>query len=390
MLLERLEFTPERDADVLAAVPSSPAVFLLAGHEAAEPYVSKTRNLRRRLIRLLGASQDTRKLNLRERVCSIEFTPTGSDFEAGLLLYQALRRAFPKTYRARLRLQFAPLVKMHMGNRYPRASITRRVGGAKSNYYGPFASRAAAEKFSHDALDFFSMRRCVDDLNPDPAFPGCIYSEMKMCLAPCFKGCTDQEYRVEVERVEAFFDTRGASLVEEISRQREQASLELRFEEAARLHAQLEKLRSVLTQMPEIVHRLDRLSGLVIQRSSGPNSIALFSIQAGIISGPIRFSIPPFLLPGGEAPPLRARISQALSGSRSQEAASTVELMEHLAILKRWFFRSSRQGEIFFADRKGELPWRRIVRGVARILQGGHAQKETPAPGAPPFREQGG
>ena len=62
------------------------------------------------------------------------------------------------------------------------------------------------------------MRRCVDDLHPDPAFPGCIYSEMKMCLAPCFKGCTDEDYRAEVARVQAFFDSGGDSLVREITR----------------------------------------------------------------------------------------------------------------------------------------------------------------------------
>jgi len=47
----------------------------------------------------------------------------------------------------------------------------------------------------------------VDDLHPDPSFPGCIYSEMKMCLAPCFKGCTDEEYYAEVNRVQAYFDS---------------------------------------------------------------------------------------------------------------------------------------------------------------------------------------
>jgi hypothetical protein len=44
--------------------------------------------------------------------------------------------------------------------------------------------------------------------------------------------------------------------------------------------------------------------------------------------------------------------------------------MEHLAILKRWFYRSSRGGEIFIADRKGVLPMRRIVRGVSRVYRG--------------------
>ena len=111
-----------------------------------------------------------------------------------------LREAFPKTYTDRLRLRFAPLLKLHLENEYPRASITTRLGrlGGRSLYYGPFPSRAAAEKFANDSLDFFKMRRCVDDLHPDPQFPGCIYSEMKMCLAPCFKGCTDEDYHAEV------------------------------------------------------------------------------------------------------------------------------------------------------------------------------------------------
>ena len=68
----------------------------------------------------------------------------------------------------------------------------------------------------NDSLDFFKMRRCVDDLHPDPAFPGCIYSEMKMCLAPCFKGCSDEEYAAEVSRVQAYFDSGGDSLLPRI------------------------------------------------------------------------------------------------------------------------------------------------------------------------------
>jgi hypothetical protein len=44
--------------------------------------------------------------------------------------------------------------------------------------------------------------------------------------------------------------------------------------------------------------------------------------------------------------------------------------MEHLAILKRWYYRSNRIGEIFFADDKDTLPMRRIVRGISRVFRG--------------------
>ena len=52
--------------------------------------------------------------------------------------------------------------------------------------------------------------------------------------------------------------------------------------------------------------------------------------------------------------------------------------MEHLALLKRWFYRSTRSGEIFFADVKGGLPLRRLVRGIARVYRG--EKPETAAP----------
>lgn len=389
MLFQRLEFFPEQDAEIFAAVPTAPAVFLLSADDPqSEPYVGKTANLRRRLIRLLGASEErSRKLNLRHRVRWVEFTPTGSDFESGFLLYQTLRRAFPRTYGKRLHLRFAPVVKMHMANAYPRASVTTRIGRDLSNFYGPFPSRAAAEKFANDSLDFFKMRRCVDDLNPDPAFPGCIYSEMKMCLAPCFKGCTDEEYAAEVNRVRAFLDTQGDSLVREISAQRERASAQLRFEDAAALHARLEKLKPVLAQLPEIVHRLDQLNGLMIQRSAKTDEVALFRIDSGVISGPIQFSIQQELVPGGKTPSMEARLAHGVEQNPPQPPGSSQQVMEHLAILKRWYFRSSRLGEIFFADAKGELPWRRIVRGVARVYKGEHAAPEMPATGALPLVE---
>ncbi len=379
MLTHRLEFAPERDREIFATVPAAPAVFLLRGADAqAEPYVSKTANLRRRLQRLLGPVEErTRKLNLRDRVGTMEYTPTGSDFESGFLLYTVLRAAFPKTYSARLRFRFAPFVKLHLENEYPRASITTRLGrlNGRSLYYGPFVSRVAAEKFMNDSLDFFKMRRCVDDLRPDLKFPGCIYSEMKMCLAPCFKGCTDGEYNVEVNRVQAYFDSAGDSLLRHFSAEREAASANLAFEEAAAIHARVEKLKPVLSQLPEIVQRLDRMSALMIQPSHLAGSVAFSCITGGRISGPIPFCIQP--AEHAKSQSMESRVEEMLASLAPTKAKSALETMEHLAMLKRWYYRSSRTGEIFFADAKGELPMRRVIRGISRIFRGEKPEPNT-------------
>ena len=325
MLTRSLNFSPHQDESFFQELPAAAAVFLLIGE--GEPYVSKTANLRRRLQRLLGPpAEHSKRLNLRDRVRQVEFTPTGSDFESQFLLYMVLRNTFPAKYAERMRLRPAPLVKLHLQNEYPRASVTTRLGrlectddpaapgvlarpdeaGFSSTretparkvhpgnlYYGPFPSRASADKFASDALDFFKMRRCVDDLHPDPAFPGCVYSEMKMCLAPCFKGCTDSEYHAEVARVQAFFDTAGESLSREFAEQRDRASAELAFEDAAALHAKIEKLKPLLAQLPEIVRRIDRLNALIVQPSAEAGSVALFRFSGATLIGPVMFTVEP-------------------------------------------------------------------------------------------------
>ena len=379
MLTERLEFVPERDAEIFSAVPSAPAVFLLRGEDAqGEPYVSKTANLRRRLQRLLGPVEErTKKLNLRDRVRWIEYTPTGSDFESGFALYKVLREAFPATYARRVRFRFAPLVKLHLENEYPRASITTRLGRitGRTLYYGPFQSRTTAEKFMNDSLDFFKMRRCVDDLHPDPKFPGCIYSEMKMCLAPCFKGCTDQEYAAEINRVQAYFDSGGESLTREFSAQRDTASANLAFEDAASVHTRLEKLKPVLSQFPEIVRRLDRLSALIVQPCQHANTVTFFLVQKGTIEGPAMFCIQPPEHTKSQS--MESRVLAVLDSFPPPKPRSALETMEHLALLRRWYYRGNRVGEIFLADDKNIFPMRRIVRGIGRVFRGEKREDDT-------------
>jgi len=372
VLTERIEFQPDRDCDIFSAVAAAPAVFLLRGEDASsEPYVSKTANLRRRLQRLLSAQEEhTKRLNLRHRVRWIEYTLTGSDFESGFVLYQILRAAFPKTYSNRLRLRFAPLVKLHLENEFPRASITTRLGriSGKNVYYGPFASRVAAEKLMNDALDFFKMRRCVENLNPDPKFPGCIYSEMKMCLAPCFRGCTDDEYHAEVVRVEAFLDSRGESLKRQMAAERDGASSKMEFETAAAIHARLDKLAPVLQQLPEFVRRIDQAHAVIVQKAVQPESVALFRVDGGALAGPVAFPISDAEHTKSQS--MEARIQATLAAFPASQSSSAIERMEHLAILKRWCYRGTRSGEIFFADAKGELPMRRLVRGIGRVYRG--------------------
>jgi excinuclease UvrABC nuclease subunit len=419
LLAYSIPFSLDHPADFFAQFAAAPAVFALRGAaESAEPYVSKTANLRKRLQRLLAPPESqSKRLNLRERTATINYSLTGSDFESVLLLYQTLRQEFPDTYQKRLRLRPAPVVRLNLENEYPRAYVTTRIGkfGGRSLYYGPFRSRAVAEKFLNDSLDLFKMRRCTFDLNPDPSFPGCVYSEMKMCLAPCFKGCTDEVYAAEVARVQDYFDSGGKSLLQELESERERLSAELDFEAAAAQHAKVAKIKSILSACDDICSRLDRLDAVILQPSTDAKSISLFRFHGGELLGPVPV---PMKSEGVEpehvesedvesknresenlesknqqsatdsdnspqpapAEPLSAqildrRIRAALESLEASGSSSAQRFSQELAILKRWYYRTHKVGEIFFTNDKGELPLRRIVRGATRVYRG---EKEAP------------
>lgn len=345
---------------------------LRGAEDSAEPYVSKTANLRRRLQRLLAPPESqARRLNLRQRVCRVEYMLTGSDFESVALLYRILRREFPRSYQKRMRLRPVPVIRMLLENAYPRAYITARLGRltGRSTYYGPFRSRPAAEKFLNDSLDLFKMRRCTFELNPDPKFPGCVYSEMKMCLAPCFKGCTDEAYFAEAGRVLSFFDSCGESLIQELSAERDRLSASLDYEAAAQQHARLEKVKGVLSGADEIYHRLDRLDAVIIQPSAGAKSVALFRFSKGELAGPEHF----LLEAEDMTQSLEARLRATLENLASARSSSSQQFMEQLAILKRWYYRSHKTGEIIFSKGEDEFPMRKLANAIGRVYRGKEA-----------------
>ena len=167
------------------AVPNVPGVFLIWPREGA-PHIGRTALLRRRLMRLLRPPEkQSRLLNLSSVAARVEYQATGSPFESMVMLYRLARRYRPDDYRKFFKLRPPPFLKVNLTNPYPRCYITRRLGSDHALYFGPFTTRATAERFQNAVLDLFQMRRCREDLNPHPTHPGCIYGEMNMCLRPC-------------------------------------------------------------------------------------------------------------------------------------------------------------------------------------------------------------
>jgi excinuclease ABC subunit C len=402
-------FEPERAQEILLAVPAGPGVFALCGaRDGDEPYLTRTADLRRRMRRLLDPPEaQSKRLNLREKVARIEYCVTGSEFESSLVLYQAAVALFGYAEaRRRLKLHTPYFLRMTVENAHPRVYVTNRLSKrGLEQMYGPFPSRAAAERYCDAVLDLFKLRRCYEDLVPHPDHPGCVYQEMKKCHAPCNMACTPEVYAAEAVAVKRFFDTRGESMVMDIGLEREEAASAMEFEKAAALHTQWQKVKAATALADELVQTIPKLRAVIVQAATktadSAQEAAVFLAEGGCLAGPARLSTlgvravkeqtsvgsslfaQPLMLqavpledsgiPSSvDSPEERAKTVLGMLAEKVGGAGDVALLSDHLSLLRRWYYRPEKQraGEVFLPNADGSWPVRRILRGAARMVIG--------------------
>ena len=416
-----MRFWPMLAADLLASIPIAPGVVALRGERPTDqPYLTRAADLRRRLTRLLappetgadGAPVQSKRLNLRDRVHTIAWSTTGSEFESLLVLYEALGTEFgyPEA-RRRMRLFPPYCLRLTIEHAHPRVYSTNRLSlRALAQTYGPFPSRAAAERYCDAVLDLFRLRRCYEDLQVHPEHPGCAYGEMKKCMAPCNTTCSAEQYAEESTAVQAFFDTHGESLLAAVGRERDQASEDMDFERASSLHTQFSKVKAAASLADELVRPLPALRAMIVQKA--PDSelhrerAAVFLLERGTLTGPEMISTlgvravreqtsvgsslfaQPLMLQAvplegepasvAESPELRAEEVFKRLAARTLPDEDSLRLGDHLSLLRRWYYRPEKQraGEIFLPNPDGTWPVRRILRGAARMALGEPAAME--------------
>jgi excinuclease UvrABC nuclease subunit len=361
-VIEVTENLEQLDAG-LEAAPDAPAVFVLWPREG-NPYLSKTARLRRRLRRLLKEREKpSRLLNLRHTVARIEYQLTASALESAVLHYETARRLFPDSYLEVVRLRPPPYVKLLLQNVFPRTQITTHLSRTAGLCFGPFRSRASAERFESQFLDLFQIRRCQEDLAPSPDHPGCMYGEMGMCLRPCQEVVGPAEYGHEVERVAEFLRSGGQSLADAIARSRDRLSEDMNFEEAARQHKRFEKVQEVRKLRDELARDIDQLDGVAVTRSLASTAVEMWFVRGGDWLGPQHFNLE---VTEGKPVSMDQRLRQTVAEATSRKL-TVRERQEYLALLARWYYSSWRDGEWLAFERYDDIPYRKLVHAISRV-----------------------
>lgn len=369
----QLDVFAENLLDQLQSTPASAGIYAL---EAADrpPHLSRSSNLRARLMRLLRlpitgqgkTGQESLLTRLKDNFARVRCWPTASRLETSLLMYTLAKQYFPQDYLARMRLRMPWFATLSADDPFPRFLVVNRMPSKPRPVFGPFLTRDLAYEYEQKVSALFQIRRCVEFLTPAPEHPGCIYGEMNQCLRPCQCAVTADEYETEAARVAEFLSNNGKSILGAMTIARDRAAAATDFEEAAYLHKRLERIKEAAAARDQVIAEVRQFNGIALTRGIEARGFRLWPMIEGRWQEPICLD---FSTDQSRAASLdqelRHKVTQAVL-----EPDSGGSQLEDLAIFSRWYYSSWRDGEWFPFRTIADLNYRKLVREVSNLAKG--------------------
>ncbi|MGC8660562.1 MAG: excinuclease ABC subunit UvrC [Desulfomonilaceae bacterium] len=276
------------DETFLKNLPTLPGVYLMEDQNGKVIYVGKAANLRNRVRNYFSKSGDDRpKVRfLVQHISSIKTIVTETEKEALLLENNLIKKHRPK-YNVNLRddKSFFSL-KLNVSHKYPRLTLirTQKIRPDSEKYFGPYASARDARVTLHLIRRIFPLRQCSDRQIASAKRP-CLNYQMNRCMCPCGGKVDPTEYRRMVESVILFLEGKSEELTNNLKKEMEQASKELRFEEAARLRDQLYAIeRTLQKQSVSFFHFKDQDVFAVLGLPHNTYVVEILSFKKGNLS----------------------------------------------------------------------------------------------------------
>ncbi|MBZ4336628.1 excinuclease ABC subunit UvrC [Corallococcus sp. AS-1-12] len=224
----------------LDALPTEPGVYLMKDKRGTIIYVGKAINLRSRVRSYFNRSGDTRVFVslLDTMLGDLETVLVHNEKEALLLENELIKKHKPR-FNVLLKddKQFISL-RLDRTQPFPRLEVVRKYEKDGARYFGPYSSAGAIRETLRLINRFFRLRTCTDHVLANRKRP-CLLYQIGRCPAPCVHPVPPEDYRKSVDEVAMFLEGKAGQLIEGLRARMKRASMELKFEEAARVRDQL-------------------------------------------------------------------------------------------------------------------------------------------------------
>jgi excinuclease ABC subunit C len=238
-------------AEKVRSFPQSPGVYLMKDDRGRVIYVGKAKNLRSRAGSYFQktAEMEPRIAGWVHEIADIDFMECESEVDALLVESRLIKDIQPTHNKEQKDDKSFPYLQITTHEDFPRVELTRTPATKGVRLYGPFASAGSLRGALQVLQRIFRFRTCSLDIEEGDErwrwFRPCLLASIRQCTAPCNLRISKEDYRKDIRRLQMFLDGNKSRLLKQLEREMQQASGELRFEEAARLRDELDMLRSL-------------------------------------------------------------------------------------------------------------------------------------------------
>jgi excinuclease ABC subunit C len=269
----------------LAALPTSPGVYIYKNEAGTILYIGKAINLKNRVRSYFRRNGQTTKIRqMVSQISDWELMLTGSELEALVLECTLIKKHKPK-YNVRLRDdKHYPYIKVSLEEKWPRVYITRRIGRDGARYFGPFTDSRSVWKTLDLLNKLFPYRTCHIQITGDLPRP-CLQFHIHRCLGPCISAVSHDEYMAVMQQVVMFLEGKHEQVVGMLRQRMEEAAEAMQFERAAFVRDQIRAVEKVTERQRVVDAAMKDQDVIAFARANGDACVEVFFIRGGKLIG---------------------------------------------------------------------------------------------------------
>ncbi|MBC1520061.1 excinuclease ABC subunit C [Listeria aquatica] len=263
----------------LSILPESPGCYIYKDAAGEILYIGKSKNLKKRVKSYFTKTQTGKTARLVHYIEDLELILTDSEKEA-LLLEMSLIMKYQPPYNILLKDEVHYSYIKITNEKNPRLVVTREIKKDGAAYFGPYTSKYSAEKTKELLQKIYPLCHCSGKKGRP-----CFYYHLGMCIGPCAREVSQQEYQAQIKRIKRFFYAGHSAVRRVLEERRDLAASEWQFERAQEVQEWIEALEQVTEKQKVVIKDREDRDVIDFVHDAGALSIQIFFVRNGAIVG---------------------------------------------------------------------------------------------------------